>query len=105
MSMLSKEEIGEQHLRFVLPDCFDYLLERLAAEHLHPYDINSSALFEDGGYWIYLRYGEGWEHEKKQYFSRDKLNKSNDEFNEFFKETIQLCKKALVADYFKMMKP
>jgi hypothetical protein len=99
------ELTGEQPLRLALPTCYQHLLEQFALDHLHPYDVKASVIPEEGGYLFLLRYGEGWTQGKQQYFANDLLGILPMELTNYFKETAKACKKALIADYFKMVKP
>lgn len=99
------ESAGEQPLRLALPACYQYLLEQFALEHLHSYDVKASVIPQEGGYLFLLRYGDGWMQGKQQYFANELLDNLSMELTNYFKEIAQACKKALIADYFKMVKP
>ena len=96
---------GEQPLRLALPACYQHLVDQLALDHLHSYDVKASVIPQDAGYLIALRFGEGWTQGKQQYFANEDLDHLTIKLTDFFKEIAQACKKALIADYFKMMKP
>lgn len=99
------EWAGEQPLRLAFPTCYQVLLEQFAVYHLHPYDIKASVIPENDGFIIVLRYGEGLAQWKKHYFDYEALELSSPELNHFYEETAQACKKALISDYYNMMKP
>lgn len=97
----------EQPLRLVLPICYQHLLDQFTLYHLHPYDMKASVISENGGFAIMLRYGEGLTQYKKQLFEQEALENltSESEQTQFYKESAEICKKAMIADYYKMMKP
>lgn len=95
----------EQPLRLALPACYEHLQAQFALDHLHPYDVKASAIPEGSGYVIVLRYGEELAQSSKQFFELEAIEVLSAELTDFFRETAQLCKKALIADYYKMMKP
>jgi len=103
----SDEAAAEQPLRLVFPICYQYLLDQFMLIHLHSYDVKASVVPENGGVCILLRYGEGFTQWKKRLFEPEALESlsTESELTKFYKETAQICKKAMIADYYKMMKP
>lgn len=105
MNPENHKSAGEQPLRLAFPASYQHLLEQFAVCHLHPYDVKASAIPEDGGFIIVLRYGEGLTQWKKHFFEHEALENPSTELTDFYKGTAETCKKALIADYYKMMKP
>lgn len=95
----------EQPLRLAHPACYQQLLEQFANYHIHPYDVKASSITQDDSIVIILRYGEGLIQSKQQSFTNDALVHASTQLIEFYVEVAELCKKTLIADYFKMIKP
>ncbi|MEX1029483.1 MAG: hypothetical protein WDZ91_05480 [Paenibacillaceae bacterium] len=73
--------------------------------HLHPYDVKASVIAGEGGFLIVLRYGEGLAQSKQQFFDDEALAQLSEQITLFYKEAAELCKKMLIADYYKLIKP
>ena len=92
-------------LRFAQADCYRLLLEELAAHHLHAYDVQADAAWQGALLTISLRYGEGLARERERVFAQDEVERLNSSLSEFFREAAADCRKAMIADYYKLMKP
>lgn len=95
----------EQPLRLSHPNCYQHLLEQFSRFHLHPYDVKASVMAQEGGFLIVLRYGEGLTQSKQQFFKFEALASISEGLTHYYEEVAQLCKKTLIADYYKMIKP
>jgi len=90
-------------LRFAAPDYYQLMLERLEAQHLHPFDVHASIVIEGDHTTINVHFGEGLGRLHRTFAGSngDELNAS---LVEYFDEVAAECKKTLINDYFKMMK-
>lgn len=95
----------ERPLRYALPNCYRLLMDQFAAQHLHPYDVMAGVIHDDaGGYRIVLRYGEEMSYTKERYFTSRMIEQGEEAIVEFFSEAGRDCKKALMTEYYRMMK-
>lgn len=97
--------LKERPLQYLAPELYDKLKLELDRCNLHPYDVKASGAVVPGGIEVILRYGEGLAYLKRQIFNRDASTGSAEELSAFFRAACDDIQKALVADYFKMMKP
>jgi hypothetical protein len=95
----------EQPLRVVSPKLYDKLITELEKLHIHPYDYQATVVEKENGLEVILRFGEGFIQSETQLTTYQAIEKGSPEINDFIKTVGESCKKALIADYFKMMKP
>lgn len=96
---------GEQQaLRAVSPKLYNYITEILEESNIHPYDIQTSTIKTDEGLQVFVQYGENFKQSQSSFFSFETINNLDSQINDFTKEIADACKKAMIADYFKMMK-
>ncbi|MNN52661.1 hypothetical protein D3C81_1673730 [compost metagenome] len=81
------------------------LLHELARNHIHPYDVKASGTRDGGGIQIELRYGERFNQLQTACFKREVIEEKPEEAANFFRDVGDEIKKAMISDYFKMMKP
>lgn len=101
-----KEEKLIKPLEIIDSTLYRYIVEALyEKQNIHSYDVEVLATEEETGLTISLKYGENFTHAKEAFFEYEALNKLDDEFVKFIDEITDECKKVMVAEYFKMMKP
>jgi hypothetical protein len=97
--------IKEHALRAAAPGLYTHLIAELEKCHIHPYDIEPSVIEKESGLQLILRFGEGFMQSDTRDFTWEEIERQAESINEFFKEAGERCKKVLIADYYKMMKP
>lgn len=104
---MEPSKISPSHsLQVLFPDLYQFVINYLENTHnIHPYDIQAHAIKEQDGYQLVFHFGEGYAHEKSQFFSDASIENLESEIEEFTKSVGEKCKEAMIADYFKMMKP
>ena len=105
MNPFTEQSAEEQPLRLTHPRCYEHLLQQFDLLHLHPYDVKASVIAETDGCVIILRYGENLTQSKQHFFKHEALIQLSKELTGFYEEVAQICKKTLIADYYKMIKP
>ncbi|OPA73351.1 hypothetical protein BVG16_29450 [Paenibacillus selenitireducens] len=95
----------EKPLRSVEPALYGWLQSEMSRLHIHPYDVHAGAEVQSDGVLVRLRFGERLSYVQEQHFSRDAIESQSLEINRFFAKVGEDIQKALVSDYFKMMKP
>lgn len=95
---------AEKPLQLTHPDLYFKLKQELESYHLHSYDVKAGGIPDDEGITIFLRYGDNLSYLKECRFNWLSLKEKDDDLRSFFRETGEDIKKALIADYFKMMK-
>ncbi len=100
-----RAEIEEQPLRLAFPLSYQHLIDQFAQYHLHSYDVKASVIAQVDGFLVLLRYGEGLSQSQQQVFEENELIQVCEELTQFYDEVAHLCKKTLIADYYKMIKP
>lgn len=96
---------SDRPLELVSPELYRMLLHELARNHIHSYDVKASGTREGGGIRIELRYGERFNQLKTACFKREQVEEQPEEAAAFFRDVGDEIKKAMISDYFKMMKP
>ncbi len=100
------DENMTKSLRIVDPKLYHYIVNKLNDTYnIHSYDVEIVAMTGITGLKIKIRYGEDYKQSKEAFFSFTSLQNHEDDFTIFIDEVAKVCKKAMVADYFKMMKP
>lgn len=99
------QQIVERPLRFTRPDLYGGLVSELEKFHIHPYDVAASVVEADHGLEVTLRFGEDFKHAACCFFTNETLQPPYEEIKTFFRQSTESCQRALVADYYKMMKP
>ncbi|MFD1038999.1 hypothetical protein ACFQ3N_11450 [Virgibacillus byunsanensis] len=92
-------------LRLIYPNLYDYLMEQLTAENIHPFDIQAMGRKMDSKVEIQILFGEDFAQELTRTFSEENLVNINSDFVDFCEEVQETCKETLIADYYKMVKP
>lgn len=105
MSVGNKTEMMEQSLRAVSPTFYRYLVSAFESFHIHPYDIQANAIIQGDEVEVILRFGEDFHQTERRAFTLDTIEKGSQDITDFIKETGEVCKNVLIADYYKMMKP
>ncbi|AOZ94522.1 hypothetical protein LPB68_01310 [Paenibacillus crassostreae] len=101
----SKDNLLEKPLQYIHPELYLILIKELEHFNLHPYDVKAGAISNQVGITVFLRYGENLSHMKEHYWDWKTIKEDQVEVKEYFHSTGEDIKKALIADYFKMMKP
>lgn len=86
-------------LRTYSKEIYQTMKEGLASSHIHPHDVRAFAEEKEGETEIHLYYGEDYAHHESRSFQ------DGEEMKPFFEEVAATCQEAMIADYFKMMKP
>ena len=103
--MVEKEK-STRPLEIVDSTTYRYIIEALyEKQNIHSYDVEILAREEDTGLMIILKFGENFSHSKKAFFQYETLKKLDEDFVKFIDDVTEECKKVMVAEYFKMMKP
>ncbi|MFC7680158.1 hypothetical protein [Paenibacillus sp. GCM10028914] len=96
---------SERPLRFVKPDYYQLLQEQMKDQHLHLFDIQAVVIKNGEEMSISLRYGEEFASERSLTMNADAEQVGQaEELNEFFRNTVEECKKKIIADYYQFMK-
>ena len=104
--MSENTQARRQILRISYPNLYEKLINELATHHIHPFDIQATSKnIDDQLVELEVRFGDNYGHHQRKQFAKDKINEKSDEFTNFCKEVGETCKEALIADYFKMVKP
>lgn len=105
--MVNKEkEKLTRPLEIIDSKTYNFIIETLyEKQNIHSYDVEVFATEEDTGLTITIKYGENYSHTKEGFFQHETLKKFNDDFVKFIDELSEECKKVMIAEYFKMMKP
>ncbi|WP_138494214.1 hypothetical protein [Paenibacillus pinistramenti] len=117
--MLTKRQFEEEQaaairpLEFVSPQLYQILKNELARLHIHPYDVRAGGSRSGSGIQVELLYGEQFNQLKKGFFEDQEEVQGIEQGIEggageaalFFRQAAEEIKKAMIADYFKMMKP
>lgn len=101
----SKDHLLEKPLQYIHPELYLILTKELEHFNLHPYDVKAGAISYEDGIKVFLRYGENLSHMKEHFWVWNTIKENQVELKEYFRSTGEEIKKALIADYFKMMKP
>jgi hypothetical protein len=104
---MEPEEKGtqkEQSIRVLFPKLYKHIASELEEIHIHPYDIQANIQDVGPSYRVILHYGDGFAHTESQLFTADAINQLSTELTTFIKETGEMIKQVMIADYFKMMK-
>lgn len=103
--MVEKEKLTRP-LEILDSTIYRYIIEALyEKQNIHSYDVEILATKEDTGLIITLKFGENFSHSKKGFFQYESLKELDEDFVKFIDEVTEECKKVMVAEYFKMMKP
>lgn len=111
MAMIERQEESTSNdrvksLSLVAPELNAALLAELGALHLHPYDIQAGIAMEKSGVRLTLRYGEELAYCSERLFDGMDIPIPTDQaVKDFFREAADNCKKVLMAEYYKWMKP
>lgn len=92
-------------LRFARPELYDRLLTELKTLHIHSFDVQASIIEKEKDAEIILRFGDDFSQSMSETFSYEAIQRINEEVISFFKEATEKSQQAIVADYYKMMKP
>lgn len=96
--------LPDKPLRLMEPKLYGVLVEELERLRLHPYDVKASARSDERGLTILLRFGEDFGKMSSRTFSFEEMKAGDGKVAGFFRETAELMQRALIADYYKMMK-
>ncbi|GGE50397.1 hypothetical protein GCM10011391_31420 [Pullulanibacillus camelliae] len=96
---------NERSLRVISPSLYSILIDEFKKAHIHPYDIELSAVKQSEGVLVIIRYGEQFLQSSTHLFKKNRTNKLADEDISYLEEIVAACKRMLMADYYKMMKP
>ncbi|MMZ68394.1 hypothetical protein D1872_310790 [compost metagenome] len=96
--------LPDKPLQSVEPRLYRLLVRELERLHLHPYDVKAGGRSDDHGVTVNLRYGEELGRVISRRFARQTLEGGDEEIAAFFRQAAEQIKKAMIADYFKMMK-
>ncbi|WP_392391448.1 hypothetical protein [Neobacillus jeddahensis] len=97
--------LEERLLRYVVPALYNRMVEIFAVYHIHPYDVQATAVKNEDGYDISLRYAADFSQSSIKHFSAEQVKNLDEEVTCFFQQAAETCKSFLIADYYKMMKP
>lgn len=100
-----KEVVDEKPLRFIEPDLYQLLLAELQRKHLHSYDMKASAIKDQTGVTLILRYGDELHSSKQAYFSYEAIRQRAEELIDYLDKVTEECKETIIRDYYKMLKP
>ncbi|WP_088008269.1 hypothetical protein [Indiicoccus explosivorum] len=93
---------GYRLLRIARPELYGRLMEELAEANIHSYDIRADCRDTEDGTEIRVSCGEGFREEAVRVFPQDEAFGA---FGEFSREVRELCKKTMMEDYLRMIKP
>ncbi|GIP55176.1 MULTISPECIES: hypothetical protein [Paenibacillus] len=96
--------LPDKPLQLIEPRLYNLLVRELELLHLHPYDVKAGGSADERGVTVNLRFGEQLGQFTSRKFSWEAIETGDDEIATHFRETAELMKKTLIADYFKMMK-
>jgi hypothetical protein len=96
--------LEERVLRYAVPALYSRMVEILSTYTIHPYDVQATAIKNDDGYEVSLRFTADFSQSLIKQFSFEQIKLLDDEVNRFFHEAAEKCKSFLIADYYKMMK-
>ncbi|MMZ64222.1 hypothetical protein D3C76_209860 [compost metagenome] len=93
-----------QPLEHANPELYSILREELAPYHLHSFDVQASGAASHDDFTIVLKYGDRLSYSKEKSFSQHMIMEKDEDIRKFFRSAGDDIKKALISDYFKMMK-
>ncbi|WP_026584383.1 hypothetical protein [Bacillus sp. J33] len=96
--------LEERLLRYAAPVLYDRMIETFSSYHIHPYDVSATALKNENGYDVSLRFSTDFSQTFTHYFRFKQVKEPDEEVTRFFEEAAEKCKSSLIADYYKMMK-
>ncbi|PFO08378.1 hypothetical protein COJ85_03820 [Bacillus sp. AFS076308] len=96
--------LEERLLRYAVPALYDRMADIFAAYHIHPYDVHATAIKEDDGYDVSIRFAADFSQVSTKHFTGEQVKHPGEDVTHFFQEAAETCKSFLITDYFKMMK-
>ncbi|MEF2966864.1 hypothetical protein V3851_13560 [Paenibacillus sp. M1] len=97
--------LPDKPLQLAEPALYRRLVSELTPLHLHPFDVKAGARSDPQGVTVYLRFGEELGQVVSERFTREQIDAGDPGIRAFFQGAAQAMKKALIADYYRMMKP
>lgn len=95
----------EKLLRFEAPALYNRMVETLSAYHIHPYDVQATALKDERGLDVSLRFSANFSQLLTKRLRFEQAENPDEDVICFFKEAADKCKSSLITNYFKMIKP
>lgn len=95
----------EKPLEWVEPRLYLKLRQGMEPYNLHSYDVKSGAVADENGITVFLRYGENLTHVQEHFFKWEEIYSDSTDISSFFHTVGGDIKKAVISDYFRMMKP
>lgn len=100
-----KNKLLEKPLRIISPDLYNFIISEFKNYNIHSYDLLVNGTKKEKGIEITLRFGERFDRKQTKLFTFKTLEERDDELTEFIKDTVEICKKAMIDDYFERMAP
>jgi len=94
-----------QPLMMLSPFLYQELLGALEKENIHSFDIEAYGCKHSDEIEIEVSFGEGFQKVMKETFPLVILKEKNDKYLNFCTNIGETCKKIMIDDYFKMVKP
>ncbi|SDE60308.1 hypothetical protein SAMN04488542_101111 [Fontibacillus panacisegetis] len=91
-------------LEYTNPELYSILRQELAPYHLHSFDVQACGAACNEGFTVVLKYGDNLSYTKEKSFSQHMMKENIEDIRKFFRSAGDDIKKALISDYFKMMK-
>ncbi len=95
----------EQLMKLAAPRLYEALEKELEQQHIHPHDIYATVTEAEQGLEIGLRFAQQQGYSTSLVIKWDQIDEPDEATTRFFRQSAQQCKKHLIADYFKMIKP
>lgn len=105
MSLNRTGNRNEKPLRVVAPDIYTIMREIFSEYNIHPYDVQATAVRMKDKVDVRLYFADAFSQSVAIQVKRNIEESSAVELRQFFRRTAENCKKQLIADYYKMMKP
>ena len=95
---------NERLIRYTAPALYNRMVELFSTYHIHPYDVLATAIKDEDGYEVSIRFAPDFSHSAMKHFNFEQVKNLDEEVDCFFKEAAEKCKTSLITDYYKMMK-